>query len=61
LELQAAVARVDIILGKGHGNFETCHDRPGNFYFLLKAKCGIVASEIGCCLGDIVFMLGTNR
>ena len=49
------------MLGKGHGNFETCHDRPGNFYFLLKAKCGIVASEIGCCLGDIVFMLGTNR
>jgi len=49
------------MLGKGHGNFETCHDRPGNFYFLLKAKCGIVAREIGCRLGDLVFTAGKIR
>ncbi len=50
-----AVRNADVILGKGHGNFETCHDRPGNFYFLLKVKCRMVADELGVKVGDIVF------
>ncbi|MFO7871533.1 MAG: ARMT1-like domain-containing protein [Kiritimatiellia bacterium] len=49
-----AVRDADLILAKGHGNFETCSDRPENFYFLLKAKCDMVAREIGCKLGDLV-------
>lgn len=57
-EFLDAVSRADVILGKGHGNFETCHDRPGHWYFLLKAKCEIVARAIGCCLGDLVFVSG---
>ena len=60
-EFMQAVKRADIILGKGHGNFETCHGRPGNFYFLLKAKCAMVAREIGCQLGDLVFTAGKSR
>lgn len=55
------VARADIILGKGHGNFETCSDRPENFYFLLKAKCEVVAAELGVRLGDTVFKHVTGR
>ena len=54
-EFRNAVAAADIIVSKGHGNFETCHDRPGNWYFLLKAKCEMVAGELGVKLGDIVF------
>ena len=54
-EFKNAVAAADIIVSKGHGNFETCHDRPGNWYFLLKAKCEMVAEELGVKLGDIVF------
>ncbi len=60
-EFRRAVGKASVILGKGHGNFETCHDRPGNFYFLLKAKCAIVAGEIGCRLGDLVFTPGQGR
>jgi uncharacterized protein with ATP-grasp and redox domains len=60
-EFMAAVAGADVVLGKGHGNFETCHDRPGNFYFLLKAKCPIVAEAIGCRVGDHVFTTGSAR
>jgi uncharacterized protein with ATP-grasp and redox domains len=45
----------DIILAKGHGNFETCDDLPYNFYFLLKAKCGVVARALGVTMGEIVF------
>ncbi len=44
-----------VILGKGHGNFETCSGMPKNLYFLLKAKCPVVARELGVALGDIVF------
>jgi uncharacterized protein with ATP-grasp and redox domains len=48
------VRQADLILAKGHGNFETCVGHPGNFYFLLKAKCDIVAKELGVKLGDTV-------
>ena len=45
----------DIIISKGHGNFETTDDRGSNSYFLLKAKCRIVAEQLGVNLGDVVF------
>ena len=51
-----AVGDADVIVAKGHGNFETCVGRPENFYFLLKAKCTIVADALGCEFGDIVFV-----
>lgn len=44
----------DIILSKGHGNFETCSGLP-NIYFLLKAKCDVVARALGVKNGDLVF------
>jgi len=50
-----AVKQADAILAKGHGNFETCDDRPENFYFLLKTKCDMVGNELGVKLGDLVF------
>ena len=49
------VREADLILAKGHGNFETCVGRKGNYYFLLKAKCDMVAAELGVRLGDTVF------
>jgi damage-control phosphatase, subfamily I len=54
-EFRRHVRHADILLGKGHGNFETCSGRAGNYYFLLKAKCAMVAQELGVALGDTVF------
>jgi damage-control phosphatase, subfamily I len=54
-EFRDAVAGADLLIAKGHGNFETSNARPENFYFLLKAKCELVAAELGVTLGDIVF------
>lgn len=45
----------DIIIAKGHGNFETCCDLPNNIYFILKAKCIVVANQLGVEEGSIVF------
>lgn len=46
----------DMILAKGHGYFETCsglHD--DRFYFLLTAKCAVVARELGVQTGETAF------
>jgi uncharacterized protein with ATP-grasp and redox domains len=52
------VREADMILAKGHGNFETCIGKRGNYYFLLKAKCDIVAAELKVKNGDTVFTQG---
>jgi len=55
-EFRSAFESAHVIIAKGHGNFETCNECRENVYFLLKAKCELVADEIGCTLGDIVFL-----
>lgn len=54
-EFMREFASADVILAKGHGNFETCNERTENIYFLLKAKCPMVADALGVKVGDIVF------
>lgn len=46
----------DVILAKGHGNFETCDERPENIYFLLRVKCHVVAKQLGVSEGNSVFV-----
>ena len=55
-ELRAAYQAADAVIGKGHGHFETLFSdpHPGLFY-LLKAKCPVVARHLRCSLGDLVF------
>lgn len=54
--LREAYTRAEIVLAKGHGHFETLFQssHPGLF-FLLKAKCPVVAAALKCKLGDLVF------
>ncbi len=54
-EFREALDAADVVVSKGQGNFETCHGRLPNAYFLLKAKCKLVAAALGVTLGDIVF------
>jgi len=49
----------DLIISKGQGNYETlsdCH-REGLF-FLLKAKCSMIARDLGCEVGRLVIRRG---
>lgn len=57
-EFRRAFESADVVVAKGHGNFETCDDYPGNFFFLLKAKCPVVAASLCVQTGDIVFASG---
>lgn len=50
-----SLKEADCIIAKGQGNFETCDNRKENFYFLLKAKCYVIADALGVKLNDIVF------
>lgn len=50
------MAKADIVLGKGQGNYETIDDFDGNVYLLLKAKCDVVAKHIGIKLGQTAFI-----
>ncbi len=45
----------EIIIAKGHANFESLIDRERDAFFLLKAKCPVVARRLGVKVGDSVF------
>ena len=47
-----------VVISKGQGNFETLEDVPRRVYFLLRAKCPVVASKLSANIGDIVIYKG---
>ncbi|MBE9044000.1 DUF89 family protein [Pleurocapsales cyanobacterium LEGE 10410] len=47
----------DLIIAKGQGNFEGLDDEPGPITFLLKAKCTLIANELGVEPGAMVLYL----
>lgn len=46
----------DMIISKGQGNFETLSDANRPIFFLLLAKCPVIAAHIGCHVGDIILL-----
>ncbi|NLA57718.1 MAG: DUF89 family protein [Firmicutes bacterium] len=47
----------DIVISKGQGNYEgLSNSKDRGVYFLLKAKCGPVARDLGVKMGDYVFI-----
>ncbi len=48
----------DVVLSKGQGNFETLDDVPREIFFLLRAKCPVVAEKLGANIGDIIILRG---
>lgn len=44
----------DIVIAKGQGNFETLDTQKRNIYFLLKAKCLVISSQLGVGQGSYV-------
>jgi damage-control phosphatase, subfamily I len=56
----------DMIISKGQGNYETlsrwCSARKNrNVYFLLKAKCRVIARHLGVEEGGIILMKGEKN
>ena len=50
----------DLVIAKGQGNYETLSNINKNIFFLLKAKCPVIANHIGCEVGSFVFRRQSN-
>ncbi len=46
--------QADLILAKGQGNYETLSDVNKNIFFILKAKCPVIARDLGCEVGEMI-------
>ncbi|VAW29837.1 DUF89 protein CxxC subfamily, partial [hydrothermal vent metagenome] len=44
----------ELVISKGQGNYEGLSDEKRTIFFLLKAKCPVIARDIGIKEGDIV-------
>lgn len=51
---QERFRQADLVIAKGQGNYETLSGEDQKIFFLLKAKCPVIARDIGCPLGSIV-------
>lgn len=47
-------AEADLVIAKGQGNFETLRESSQQIYFLLRAKCPVIARDLDCSLGRMV-------
>ena len=51
----------DMIISKGQGNFEALSEEKKPIFFMLRAKCSVVAKDIGCSLGDIILLFNKRK
>ncbi len=49
------IKKYDLVISKGQGNYEE-YSSEENIYFLLIAKCPIVAEDLGVKVGDVVIL-----
>ena len=52
----------DLVLSKGQGNYESLSDSfaASKTFFLLMAKCDVVARDVGCSPGDVLLLPGSS-
>ena len=41
----------DLVIAKGQGNYETLTGVRRSIFFILRAKCSVIAAHIGCAVG----------
>ena len=51
----------DMIISKGQGNFEALSEEKKPIFFMLRAKCSVVARDIGCSLGDTILLFNGRK
>jgi uncharacterized protein with ATP-grasp and redox domains len=60
-EMRRLLQDADIVISKGQGNFETLDASSSKTFFLLKAKCELIARELGVPIDAIVFKRGNKE
>lgn len=55
-EFKQIYNKADIIISKGQGNYETLSDELKGIFFLLKAKCPVIANDIGVKTNEYILI-----
>ncbi|MHB1153137.1 MAG: damage-control phosphatase ARMT1 family protein [Eubacteriales bacterium] len=60
-EFMCVFNKADIVISKGQGNYEALSDCNREVFFLLKAKCSMIAKKLNVHLNEYVFMTNDNK
>ena len=60
-EFKRRFENAGLIIAKGQGNYETLSDVKKDIFFVLKAKCPVIAHHIGCEKGSLVFLRNSGK
>lgn len=55
-EFEEEYQTADLIISKGQGNLESLFEKEKGIYFLLKAKCALIADSLGVKKNDFIFI-----
>ena len=55
-EFMELYQNAELIISKGQGNYETLSEEDKPMFFLFKAKCPVIAEDVGCKVGDMVLV-----
>ena len=61
IEFLRCFDQADFILAKGQGNYETLNDVEKDIFFVLKAKCPVIAKDLGCYVGSMILRRSINK
>jgi uncharacterized protein with ATP-grasp and redox domains len=53
-DFQHCFEAADLVIAKGQGNYETLSNIDKNIFFLVKAKCPVIARDLGCEVGETI-------
>jgi len=59
-EFREAMADAEVVIAKGQANYETLSTFSGPIFFLLKAKCPVIARDLGVPTGAVVCRAGQS-
>ena len=55
-EFRRIFQKVDVIIAKGQGNYESLSSSDANIFFLFRVKCNLVAEHSGFPIGSLVLL-----
>ena len=58
---RARFEECDLVIAKGQGNYETLGGEDQNIFFLFKAKCPVIARDVGSEVGQMVVCRGHSK
>jgi uncharacterized protein with ATP-grasp and redox domains len=60
-EFRQLYKEADLVIAKGQANYETLSANGARTFFLLQAKCPIIADDVGVPVGSIILKQGRNE